>query len=167
MELPEISIITAMLAAFIGLYMHIDRKFDKKYDELSERLETLRQDIRQEINKDLGRLALVFHDILHILKNKDMLGPDDIFEVFGNEYLRRYSGRLSNPGSYKERRKAELIGKARARIITYEEAKELQALLEEQKQRHESSGDVIGAILAFILLMALLWLVSELFGKKE
>ncbi|MEB3755804.1 MAG: hypothetical protein GSR79_02955 [Desulfurococcales archaeon] len=55
-----------------------------------------------------------------------------------------------------ERRKAELIRKAQAHTITYEEAKELQKLLEKQKRKHESSGDIAGAILAFILLMALL-----------
>ncbi|WP_272985825.1 hypothetical protein [Fervidicoccus fontis] len=40
-------------------------------------------------------------------------------------------------------------------------------MLEEQKQKHESSGDIVNAILAFILLMALLWLISEEFGKKD
>ena len=171
MEVHEIAIIgisiISVIVAIVGLYKHLDDKIDRKYNDLSNRLENLRQNIRREINKDLEGLALVFYKLFDILKNKNMLSPNDIFDVFGSEYLQRYSGRLSNPDSYKEKRKAELIRKAQARIITYEEAKELQKLLEEQKRKHESSGDIVGAILSLILLIALLWLISEMFKEKE
>jgi len=119
-----------------------------------------------EIGRDLEGLALVFYKLLEILRDKGMLDPSDVFKVFGSEYLQRYLGKLSNPDSLVEVRKAELIRKAQARMITYEEALELQKLLEEQKRRHESAGDIVGAILALILILALVWLISELFKKE-
>ncbi len=170
MEVQEIVVIgisiISVVIAIVGLFKHLDDKIDRKYNDLNTKLDNIRQSIRQEIYKDLESLALIFYKLFDILKNKNLLSPNDIFEVFGKEYLQRYSGRLSNPDSYKEKRKAELIRKAQTRTITYEEALELQRLLEEQKERHKSSGDIMGAILALILLIALLWLISEIFKEE-
>jgi len=175
-EIQEIAAIIGaiggLIVIIVMLYMHLDRKItelDRKMDvklkELDERIAVRLREFRGEIGRDLEGLALVFYKLLEILKDKGMLDPGDVFKVFGSEYIQRYSGRLSNPDSLVEARKAELIRKAQARLITYEEALELQKLLEEQKQKHESAGDIVGAILALILLLALVWLISELFKK--
>ncbi len=166
-----ISVFVALTVSFIGLIVGLYRHFDSKIDglrkEFDERLVRTRQELKQEISRDIGGLALVFHKFFEALKDKGMFTPDDVFRVFGNEYLQRYSGKLSNPSYHEERRKAELLRKAQSRTITYEEAMELKRLLEKQKHKHESSGDIVGAILAFILIMALLWLISEIFGEKK
>ena len=177
MEIQEIAAIIGAIGGIIViivmLYMHLDRKItelDRKMDvklkELDERIAVRLREFRGEIGRDLEGLALVFYKLLEILRDKGMLDPSDVFKVFGSEYLQRYSGRLSNPDSLVEARKAELIRKAQARLITYEEALELQKLLEEQKRKHESAGDIVGAILALILLLALVWLTSELSGRE-
>ncbi len=170
MEAQELWTIIATVITFagtiigivIGLYKHLDNKIESKDKDIDGKL----KELRQGIVHDMEGLALVFYKLLEVLKDKDMLSSSDVFKVFGSEYMQRYTGKLSNPDFYKERRKAELLRKAQERTITYTEAKELEKLLEEQRQKHESSGDIVGAILAIMLLMALAWLISEIFGEK-
>lgn len=162
-----ITFAVTIIGIVIGFYKHLDNKIESKYKDIDGKLKELRQEIVHDLKKDMEGLAIVFHKLLKVLKDKDMLTPGDVFNVFGSEYIQRYSGKFSNPDPYREKRKAELLRKAQERTITYSEAMELKKLLEEQKRKHESSGDIVGAILAYILLMALLWLISEIFGKKE
>lgn len=73
----------------------------------------------------------------------------------------------SNPRSKIERRKRELLEKARLRRISYEEGQELQRLLEEQKKQHEANGDIGGAILVGLLILFVLGVIAALSGGKE
>jgi hypothetical protein len=89
---------------------------------------------------------------------------EGVLDAITKEY---FSTALSNPGPQQERRKQELLQKARLRQISYEEGKELQRLLEEQKRQHEAIGDIGGAILVGLLILFLLGVLVTLFGSRE
>lgn len=89
---------------------------------------------------------------------------EGVFDSITKDY---FSTPLSNPGPEQERRKQELLRKARQRQISYEEGQELQRLLEEQKRQHEARGDIGGAILLGLLILFLIGVLAALFGSRE
>lgn len=89
---------------------------------------------------------------------------EGVFETISDEY---FSTPHSNPGASQERRKRELLQKARLRQISLQEGQELQRLLEEQKRRHEARGDIGQAILAGLFILFLIGILAALFGSRE
>jgi Flp pilus assembly protein TadB len=82
-----------------------------------------------------------------------------------DEYFKGLQAKSSNPSS-EERRKRELLEKARRRRITYEEGEELRRLLEKQKRDREQAGDIFGAILVGLLILFVLGVLAALFAKE-
>ena len=66
-----------------------------------------------------------------------------------------------------ELRKQELLNKARQQTVSLVEGQELQRLLEEQRQKHQNSGDLGGAILAGILILFIIGVLAALFGDRD
>jgi hypothetical protein len=67
-----------------------------------------------------------------------------------------------------EARKRELLIKFQRGELSYEEALELRALLEEQRRRHEEAGNIIAAFLALtILLLLIAFLASLVTGERK
>jgi len=69
--------------------------------------------------------------------------------------------------SLKEKRKRELLEKARKGELKYpQETEELKRLLEEQRKKRESEGDVFGAIMIGLLILFLLGLLASSSREK-
>lgn len=93
----------------------------------------------------------------------DVIGK--VMEVIEGDYFMTHHS--SGIGQDVERRKQELLEKAKIRQISYEEGNELQGLLEKQKAQHESKGDIGGAILAGLMILFIIALLAALFGSKK
>lgn len=82
------------------------------------------------------------------------------------EYFEIAGERLSNPDPLTEHRKRMLLEKSRRGTITYDDAQELKALLEKQKRGHESGGDIVGAILAGLLILFVIGVIASLLSEE-
>lgn len=91
-------------------------------------------------------------------------GIVDVFDAITKDYFTSYH--YTNPPEI-ERRKQKLLEKARQKIITYEEAQELEKMLENQRKQHLERGDITGAILAGLLLLFVLGVIAILLEQMK
>ncbi len=89
-----------------------------------------------------------------------------ISESVALEYFKVLKGR-SGGSSHEERRKGELLEKARRKEINYEEAEELRRLLEKQRKERERAGDTFGAIILGLLILFVLGILSALLAERK
>ncbi len=114
-------------------------------------------DIFIELRKRLlGREVITLDMVIDILSEASERVSESVIET----YFSIYGEKSGNPNVHKERRKRELLEKARQRQISYAEAEELKNILEDQKKRHEASGDIVGAILLGLLLLFVLAILA-------
>jgi hypothetical protein len=132
------SLIYALYSTFLRLYNRA-----KGGESLSV------NDVVSEVISSLGETGIrvvreVIEDYLHLsLRESESLDPDG------------------------EARKRELLRKFQEGRITYDEAVELQALLEEQRKRHEAVGNIVAAFLALIILLSLIAFLAYLVKVKR
>jgi hypothetical protein len=133
------SLIYALYSTFLKLYHRA-----KRGKSLSV------NDVISEVISSLGETGIkvvreIIEDYLQLsLKESESLDPDG------------------------EARKRELLRRFQEGRITYDEAVELQTLLEEQKRRHEAAGNIVAAFLVLIILLFLIAFLAYLAtGKRE
>jgi hypothetical protein len=134
------SLIYALYSTFLKLNYRV-----KRGESLSV------NDVISEVVSSLGETSIrvvhgVIEDYFHLsFRESESLDPDG------------------------EARKRELLRKFQEGRITYDEAVELQALLEEQRKRHEAAGNIVAAFLVLIILLFLIAFLAYLAtgGKKE
>ena len=169
MGIQEVALILTALGISIAvstnLFIYIDRKLDELGKRFDEKLEGVRKDIdgklqemRRDINRELRGFATTILLLFKSLVDKKIVGVNEILNVFGSSYIGRY---IASPNPGGEKRKFELLKKAQRERLTYEEIVELMKLLEEQRKKHEESGDILGAVLAASLITVLSWAKEE------
>jgi len=145
--------------------------------KIESRIKNVERDVKGH-SLVLKTIVDVFIDLRKKLLNREKITIDTVINAFseaaekvsGNvieSYFLVYGGKLGNPNTHKERRKKELLQKARQKQVSYAEAEELRRLLEEQKREHEASGDIGGAILAGLLILFILGVIAALFGGRR
>lgn len=122
-------------------------------------------------SKTLGGVS---EKILQLPQNKRVMGGDLLrvfvlpLNKFFQDVSRAYTKSVLKSSSPKEREEIRrLMKKANRGEITYEEAKRLKRLLEEEKKKYEDAGDTLGAIILGLLLLSILGLLAGLLLKKR
>lgn len=185
--LQNLHIIIGVISGAIGITYAIWRAM-RWFHNLDRQIRDMRVQIRDmrvglhTISSLIYALYSTFLRLYHRAKGGESLSVNDVVsEVISSlgetgirvvreiieDYLQlslRESESLDPDG---EARKRELLRKFQEGRITYEEAVELQALLEEQRKRHEAVGNIVAAFLALIILLSLIAFLAYLVKVKE
>jgi len=124
------------------------------------------------INSLIEGLNKVFDQLLNLPESRNITIKDFrnalyLISKSAEETYRKELFGWALESSLKEKRKRELLEKARKGELKYpQETEELKRLLEEQRKKRESEGDVFGAIMIGLLILFLLGLLASSSREK-
>jgi len=115
--------------------------------------------IRERLSRLPREKTITVGDIADIL--------DEATSTISGKVREAYFKTLTTKSSNHEDRKRELLERAERREISYEEYRELKMLLEKQKKDCEETGNMIGAIMAGLLILFVMGVLASLSSKKN
>jgi hypothetical protein len=179
--LQNLYIIVSIVSSAIGIAYAI-RRVTRWFQNLDRQIRDMRVGLHA-ISSLVYALYSTFLKLYHRAKRSESLSVNDVIsEVISSlgetgikvvreiieDYLQlslKESESLDPDG---EARKRELLRRFQEGRISYDEAVELQTLLEEQKRRHEAAGNIVAAFLVLVILLFLIAFLAYLAtGKRE